>query len=246
MATKQQRQPRRNSRANSQPIDEREERSPMLNGRSIKLRTRVQPKTYGQEFYLDTIRESTITLASGPAGCGKTWLATQIALQKLLNNEVATIIVTKPILEAGEEEIGFLPGELDDKVAPHFQSVVDCFEDHVGPTATKQLLESRKIVFLPVAYCRGRDIKNSFILIDEAQNLTRKGIKLMMTRISEGSMMVINGDDDQVDLKDPRDSGLAWAVECLRGRDSEIGIVQMTEADIQRHRLVSVIVKALR
>ena len=215
-------------------------------GKQISLKTKITPKTYGQEFYMNTLAECTITLATGPAGCGKTWMATHYALSQLLSNKVQTLVVTKPILEAGEEEIGFLPGELEDKVAPHFQSVLDCIEDHIGPTYAKKLLDQGKIKFLPIAYCRGRDIKNSFILIDEAQNATKKGLKLLMTRLSEGSMMAINGDDDQCDLKDPRDSGLAWAVEKLAGKDPEIGIVQMTDADIQRHHLIKVVLKALR
>lgn len=215
-------------------------------GRTIKLRARVQPRTFGQEFYLNCLQECTITLATGPAGTGKSWMATNYALQLLLDNKVERIVVTKPIMEAGEESIGYLPGELDQKVLPHFQSVLDCFTDHIGETMCKSLLERGKIMFLPVAYCRGRDLKNAFILIDESQNLTRKGMKLMMTRISEGSIMAINGDDDQCDLPRPSDSGLAWAVECLRGKDPEIGIVQMTDADIQRHPLIRTILTNLR
>lgn len=215
-------------------------------GRFIRLKTNVQPRTVGQEFYLNCLNESAITIATGPAGTGKTWLVTHYALSRLLNNEVEKIVVTKPILEAGEEELGFLPGEVNDKVAPHFQSILDCFEDHLGPTMVKTLMEREKIVFLPVAFCRGRDLKNSFILIDEAQNLTRKGFKLMMTRISEGSQMAINGDDDQIDLKDEANSGLAWAVSCLRGKDANIGIVQMHDCDIQRHPLIRTILTNLR
>lgn len=215
-------------------------------GKFIKLRTTAEPRTYGQEFYLACLAESQITIATGPAGTGKTWLATHYALQRLLNNEVEKIVVTKPILEAGEEELGFLPGEVADKVLPHFQSVLDCFEDHLGPTMTKSLLDRQKITFLPVAFCRGRDLKHSFILIDEAQNLTRKGIKLMLTRISEGSQMAINGDADQIDLKDEKDSGLAWAIECLRGKDAQIGVAQMSDSDIQRHQLIRTILRNLR
>lgn len=215
-------------------------------GRFIKLRSQVAPRTYGQEFYLNCLNECDVTIATGPAGCGKTWLVTHFALSKLLNNEVEKIVVTKPILEAGDEEIGFLPGEVADKVAPHFQSILDCFEDHLGPTMVKNLLDRNKIQFLPVAYARGRDLKNSFILIDEAQNLTRKGIKTMMTRMSEGSMMAINGDADQIDLPREEDSGLAWALSALRGVDPSIGVVELTESDIQRHPLLKVILKALR
>lgn len=215
-------------------------------GKFIKLRTSAEPRTYGQEFYLNCLRESTITIATGPAGTGKTWLATHFALNKLLHNEVEKIVVSKPILEAGEEKMGFLPGEVNDKVLPHFQSVLDCFEDHLGPTMTKSLLDREKIIFLPVAFCRGRDLKNSFILIDEAQNLTRKGMKLMLTRISDSSQMAINGDSDQIDLPRESDSGLAWAISCLRGKDREISIAELFEADVQRHPLIRTILTNLR
>lgn len=215
-------------------------------GKFITLKTNVRARTCGQEFYMSALQENTITLATGPAGTGKSWLATYYALSLLLDNLVEKIIVTKPILEAGEEEIGFLPGDVSDKVQPHFESVLDCFEDHIGPTMTKSLLDREKIKFLPTAFCRGRDLKNSFILIDEAQNLTRKGLKLMLTRISDGSKMAINGDADQIDLKNPNDSGLAWAIERLRGRNSAIGVVEMHECDIQRHPLISEILNALR
>lgn len=214
-------------------------------GKFITLKSRIEPRTYGQEFYLSCLNECTVTIATGPAGTGKTWLVTHHALTQLLNNKVERIVVTKPILEAGGEKLGALPGEVPDKVGPHFQSILDCFEDHLGPTMTKTLLERGKIVFLPVAYCRGRDLKNAFILIDEAQNLTRKGLKLMMTRISEGSQMAINGDADQVDLPRASDSGLDWAINALRGRDPQIGIVQMSESDIQRHPLIRVMLQAL-
>ncbi len=218
----------------------------LQDGRTIKLRSRVQPRTFGQEFYLNCLQECTITLATGPAGTGKSWMATNYALQLLLENKVERIVVTKPIMEAGGESIGFLPGMLDEKVLPHFQSVLDCFEDHIGVTMTKSLLEREKIVFLPVAFARGRDIRNAFILIDEAQNLTRKGIRLMMSRISEGSVMAINGDDDQCDLPNPEDSGLQWAVDRLRGKEAEIGIAQMSDNDIQRHPLIKSILTNLR
>lgn len=213
---------------------------------NIWFKGKLVPRTYGQEFYLNTLNESDITFCVGPAGCGKTWVATRVALERLADNSVSKIVVTKPILEAGGEKLGFLPGEVEDKITPHFQSVIDCFEDHVGPTVTKKLIDSGKIEFLPTAFCRGRDIKNSFILIDEAQNLTRKGIKLLLTRISDGSCMALNGDTDQCDLPNIADSGLQWAVSALRGKNSRIGIAEMTDSDIQRHPLIQVIVSNLR
>lgn len=127
---------------------------------SLWFRHKLAPKTYGQEFYINAINENDIVLCQGPAGTGKTWIVTRLALEALNSNDVSKIVVTKPILEAGDEEIGFLPGEVDDKIAPHFQSVIDCFEDHIGPAKTKQLIDDGKIEFLPTAYCRGRSINN--------------------------------------------------------------------------------------
>lgn len=215
-------------------------------GRAIKLRARVQPRTFGQEFYLNCLQECTITLATGPAGTGKSWMATNYALQLLLDNKVERIVVTKPILEAGDEQIGFVKGTIEEKVAPHFQSVLECFHDHIGCQMTSTLLERGKIVFMPVAYLRGFSLTNCVVIGDEAQNLTRKGMKLLLTRIGEDSIMIINGDDDQCDLPNPKDSGLAWAVECLSGKDPTIGVATMSVDDIQRHPLIRTILTNLR
>lgn len=217
----------------------------LLEGKPIVLRHRAEPRTEGQAFYLQNLRENTVTMATGPAGTGKTWLATYHGLELLLTDQVQQIVLTKPILEAGEEKIGFLPGEVNDKIGPHFQSILDQIEDHIGPKALDTLISKGKIKLLPLAY-RGRDIKHSFILVDEAQNITRKGMKLLLTRISEGSTLAVNGDADQIDLPRPEDSGLQWAVDRMRGVDADIGVVEMHECDIQRHRLIGVILRALR
>lgn len=203
------------------------------------------PRTSGQGYYIDVINESDITLCSGPAGCGKTWIVTRLALDALAHNRVSRIVVTKPIIEAGSEKLGALPGEVEDKVLPHFISVLDCFEDHIGPAVLKQLLDSKKIIFLPIAYARGRDLKYSFIIADEAQNFTKKGIKLLLTRISDGSTMVLNGDIDQVDLPNEKDSGLRWAADCLTGKNPRIGVVRLNNLDVQRHPLTTTILDCL-
>ena len=206
----------------------------------------LEPRSGGQEYYVNVINESDITLCIGPAGCGKTWIVTRLALEALAKNRVSKIVVTKPIIEAGSEKLGALPGEVEDKVLPHFMSILDCFEDHVGPTVLKQLLDSKKIVFLPIAYARGRDLKYSFIIADEAQNLTKKGIKLLMTRISEGSTMVLNGDGEQIDLPNEADSGLAWAASRLIGKNPRIGVVKLDTSDVQRHPLTATLLDNLR
>ena len=213
---------------------------------SIWFKNKLVPRTYGQEYYLNLLNECDITFCSGPAGCGKTWLVTRHALELLAKNVISKIVVTKPILEAGSEKLGHLPGAVEDKVLPHFQSILDCIEDHLGPTVTKKLLDAGKIQFLPTAFCRGRNLHDSFILIDEAQNLTRKGIKLLLTRIGEGSTMALNGDTDQIDLPHPADSGLAWAIAALNGKNPKIGIVEFSLKDIQRHPLIETILTNLK
>lgn len=207
---------------------------------------KFEPRTYGQEFYVNALNESDITLCVGPAGCGKTWIVTRHALEKLANNEVSKIVVTKPILEAAGEKLGALPGEVEDKILPHFQSILDCFEDHVGPTILKRLLDTQKIIFLPVAYARGRSISHSYLIIDESQNLTRSGLKTMLTRIGEGSIMAINGDSEQCDLPRAADSGLEWAISCLTGKNARIATVRLDMSDVQRHPLIHTILTNLR
>lgn len=213
---------------------------------TLTIRSSFKPRTPGQEFYVNTLNECDITLCEGPAGCGKTWIATRIALERLIDHKVSRIVVTKPILEAGSEKLGALPGEVEDKILPHFQSILDCFEDHIGPAMLKKLIDNGKIEFLPTAYCRGRNLHNAFILIDEAQNLTKKGIKLLMTRIADGSCMLINGDSDQIDLPHIGDSGFAPAVTALKGKDPKIGVVTLDKSDIQRHALIHVILTNLK
>ena len=210
----------------------------------FSLRSRLKPKSLGQEFFISSVNESIITLCEGPAGSGKTYITAGLALQKLLSNEVSQIIITKPIIEAGGESIGFLKGSEEEKIAPHFLNIMDAIDEHIGPAMSKKLVDAGKIKFLPIGFARGRDLKNAFIFVDECQNLTKIGIKLIMTRISEGSMMVLNGDSDQIDI-DPRKSGFKWAIDNLSGKHADIRVVTLNKSDVCRHPLISTIVTYL-
>ena len=216
----------------------------LIRNNEYVIKHKIEPRTYGQEFYLNTLNESTITICTGPAGTGKTWIATAVALQRLFNNEVEKIVVVKPIVEAGDEKIGYLPGDLDEKIYPHIASILDNIEDHIGPTATKRLIEAGKIVFMPAAYLRGRSLKYSFVIVDEAQNLTKKGFKLVISRLGEGTIMSINGDDDQSDLGH-KESGLRWALTKLAGKHQDVGVCEMRNIDIQRHPLLTFVLDHL-
>jgi phosphate starvation-inducible PhoH-like protein len=163
----------------------------------------------------------------------------------LTSKQISRIIITKPIVEAGDEKIGFLPGDINEKIGPHFQYLIDKIEDIVGPMACERLIKSKAISFCPTAYLRGRDFKYSFIFVDEAQNMTVNGLKLLMTRLGEGSQMVIAGDSDQIDLKNRSDSGFDHVVSRLRGRHSDISVIDFSTRDICRHPLITDILNML-
>jgi len=207
---------------------------------------RMVPKSDTQDYLYNTLKESTITLCTGPAGTGKTYVAIGVALEMLMENKIDKIIVTKPILEAGDEKIGFLPGDVDLKILPHMEYIIDKIEELVGVAICEKLIKNKQIIFSPTAYLRGRDFKYSFILIDEAQNMTKNGLKLLMTRLGEGSIMSISGDSDQIDLKVRSDSGLDWCVSKLEGRHSQISVVKFSNSDICRHPLITDILNLLQ
>lgn len=202
----------------------------------------VRPRTVGQKRYLDAIASNTIVLGIGPAGTGKTYLAVAMAVKALKSHEISRIILTRPAVEAGEK-LGFLPGDLQDKVDPYLRPLYDALFEMLGAETVERDLEKNIIEIAPLAYMRGRTLDNAFIILDEAQNTTSEQIKMFLTRLGEGSKMVITGDITQIDLPDPRRSGL---IEAMRVLDSveDIVIHKFSEKDVVRHRLVQDIITA--
>jgi phosphate starvation-inducible PhoH-like protein len=202
----------------------------------------VKPKTLGQKKYVEGIRKNTITFGVGPAGTGKTYLAVALAVRAFKQKEVQRIILTRPAVEAGEK-LGFLPGDLQNKVDPYLRPLYDALFDMLGAEAFHRNMEKGHIEVAPLAYMRGRTLDDSFIILDEAQNSTREQMKMFLTRLGFNSKMVITGDITQIDLPDERRSGLVQAVRVLKGID-DISICYFTEKDVVRHKLVQDIVRA--
>ncbi|MBQ9252103.1 MAG: PhoH family protein [Clostridia bacterium] len=202
----------------------------------------IRCKTAGQMQYVDTIRQHDLTFAIGPAGTGKTYLAMALAVVALKNKEVERIILTRPAVEAGEK-LGFLPGDLTQKVDPYLRPLFDALYDFMGPDAYARLVERGIVEVAPLAYMRGRTLSDAFIILDEAQNTTSEQMKMFLTRMGFHSRMVVTGDITQTDLPGGVRSGLAEAIEILKGIDT-IGIVELTAKDIVRHELVMQIIQA--
>ncbi|MER2142602.1 MAG: PhoH family protein, partial [Eubacteriales bacterium] len=202
----------------------------------------VTCKTLGQKQYVDAIKANTATFAVGPAGTGKTYLAIAMAVVALKNKEIERIILTRPAVEAGEK-LGFLPGDLAQKVDPYLRPLYDALHEMLGVDAYQRLLERGAVEVAPLAYMRGRTLNDAFIILDEAQNTTSEQMKMFLTRMGMGSKMVITGDVTQIDLPVGKRSGLVEALEVLKGVP-DIGIVQLTHRDVVRHELVQAIVKA--
>ena len=202
----------------------------------------VKCKTLGQKQYVDAIKKNTCAFAVGPAGTGKTYLAIAMAVVALKNKEVERIILTRPAVEAGEK-LGFLPGDLAQKVDPYLRPLYDALNEMLGVEAYQRLLERGAVEVAPLAYMRGRTLNDAFIILDEAQNTTSEQMKMFLTRMGMGSKMVITGDVTQIDLPAGKKSGLVEALEVLKGID-DIGIVTLTHRDVVRHELVQAIVRA--
>ena len=202
----------------------------------------VKCKTLGQKKYVDAIKKNTLTFGIGPAGTGKTYLAVAMAVVALKNKDIERIILTRPAVEAGEK-LGFLPGDLQQKVDPYLRPLHDAINEMMGMEAYQRLLERGAVEVAPLAYMRGRTLNDAFIILDEAQNTTSEQMKMFLTRMGQGSRMVVTGDVTQIDLPGRSKSGLVEALEVLKDVD-DIGIVTLTHKDVVRHELVQAIVKA--
>jgi phosphate starvation-inducible PhoH-like protein len=206
------------------------------NGRPLK------PKTLGQKKYVDLIKNNTVVFGVGPAGTGKTYLAMAMAITAFKNNEVNRIILTRPAIEAGEK-LGFLPGDLQQKVDPYLRPLYDALYEIMGSETFLKNMERGLIEVAPLAYMRGRTLDNAFIVLDEAQNTTPEQMKMFLTRIGYGSKAVITGDLTQIDLMEGKRSGLMEASRILSGIEG-IGIITLTNKDVVRHPLVQKIILA--
>ncbi len=202
----------------------------------------IKPKTLGQRLYLEAIRQNYITIGIGPAGTGKTYLAVAMAVFSLKNKEVERIILTRPAVEAGEK-LGFLPGDLQEKVDPYLRPLYDAMYDIMGVETFQKFMAKNIIEVAPLAYMRGRTLDDSFIILDEAQNTTPEQMKMFLTRLGFGSKMVVTGDITQVDLPQGNCSGLKHAQAVLAGTRG-IGTIYLDEGDVVRHEIVGRIIKA--
>ena len=202
----------------------------------------VQPKTLGQKEYINLIKNNDITFGIGPAGTGKTYLAVAMAVKAFKRDEVSRIILTRPAVEAGEN-LGFLPGDLKDKVDPYLRPLYDALFDMLGADKFNKYLERGLIEVAPLAFMRGRTLDNAFIILDEAQNTTKEQMKMFLTRLGFGSKAVVTGDLTQTDLPENKKSGLIHARDVLKGVEG-IGSITLTQRDVVRHALVQRIIVA--
>jgi len=212
-------------------------------GEVIKTPKRsVIPKSKKQKEYVRSLKTNKIVMSLGPAGTGKTYLAVAVALSMLLEKKVERIILSRPAVEAGER-LGFLPGDMKDKIDPYLRPLYDSLYDLLDYDKIQRKIESGAIEIAPLAFMRGRTLKNSFAILDEAQNATETQIKMFLTRIGENSKLVVNGDPSQVDLPNKSQSGLAKSQSILKGI-KEISVINFDHQDVMRHPLVTKIVEA--
>jgi phosphate starvation-inducible protein PhoH and related proteins len=204
----------------------------------------VVPKTFTQSSYVDMIKSHALTFGIGPAGTGKTFLAVAMALSSLKNEEVTRIVLTRPAVEAGES-LGYLPGDLEEKILPYLRPLYDALQDLIEKEEIERYIERGVIEIAPLAYMRGRTLANSFVILDEGQNTTTEQMFMFLTRLGQNSRCVVTGDPTQTDLPHHRKSGLVEAIQAL-GQINGIGFQKFDETDIVRHELVSKIVNAYK
>jgi phosphate starvation-inducible PhoH-like protein len=219
-----------------------QDKTPTHEGKVIRLRNSPVSKTESQRFYIESLESAALTIGTGPAGSGKSFLAMAVAVKKLLDNEVSRIVITRPIVEAGES-LGFLPGTFEEKISPYLLPLLDALQDLVGPTMAKKLLDDKRIEFAPLAYMRGRTFNNCYVILDEAQNTTIEQMKLFVTRIGEYSQFAINGDASQSDLRGVPENGLDFIVRKLRGKDGKINVIEFGYSDVVRSNIVRTILQ---
>ena len=217
--------------------------SDVLNTAVLRGRKTVRPKTAGQKRYVDAIRAQVITFGIGPAGTGKSYLAVALAIQALQAKEVNRIVLTRPAVEAGER-LGFLPGDVIAKVDPYLRPLYDALYDMVDPEAVQRLMDRGTIEVAPLAFMRGRTLNDSFIILDEAQNTTSEQMKMFLTRLGFGSKAVVTGDVTQIDLPDGRGRSGLLAVRSILDGIPGLSFVELSSADVVRHRIVQDIVDA--
>ncbi len=209
---------------------------------TLQVGRQIHPRTPGQASYVEAIRKNELVFSVGPAGCGKTYLAVAMAVQALKSHEVRKIVLVRPAVEAGES-LGFLPGDLHAKINPYLRPLLDAIHEMVGYDQMQALIQRDVVEICPLAYMRGRTLNEAFIILDEAQNTTVGQMKMFLTRMGEASKIVVSGDPTQIDLPPKTKSGLIDAIGRL-SRIKGVSVVELTAADIVRHRLVSEIVKA--
>ena len=202
----------------------------------------IKCKTLGQKQYVEAIKKNTVVFGVGPAGTGKTYLAVCLAVAAFKSKQAEKIILTRPAVEAGEK-LGFLPGDLQEKVDPYLRPLYDALQEMLGLDTYAKLMERGMIEVAPLAYMRGRTLSNAFIILDEAQNTTKEQMKMFLTRMGEGSKMVVTGDVTQMDLPDGKESGLVHATKILEGVEG-VAVCRLTAKDVVRHPLVMRIIRA--
>ena len=216
-----------------------------LDGGVVAITSRgkqIKCKTVGQKTYVEAIKKSTVVFGVGPAGTGKTYLAVCMAVSAFKAKQAEKIILTRPAVEAGEK-LGFLPGDLQEKVDPYLRPLYDALQELLGIETYARLMERGSIEVAPLAYMRGRTLSNAFIILDEAQNTTKEQMKMFLTRMGEGSKMVVTGDITQMDLPEGKDSGLVHATKILEGVEG-VSVCKLTAKDVVRHPLVMRIIRA--